>query len=141
MKKIIATLTVIIMLLSCNNANEKKASQNLVSKANFEIIGKKAVLLFPEIKAEVYYKSDSILHWKTTDKKGIVAEGDEKMDYKQLSENLHFLNWIEQDGWTVSQIIDSKNGTVKAFWSFQDETSPRGKRRSLFVNGKFEFVK
>jgi len=81
------------------------------------------------------------LHWKFTDNKGAVTEGDEKIDYKRLTDNLHFLNWIEKDGWTVSQIIDTKEGSVKAFWSFTDENSKRGKRSSMFVDGKFEFIK
>jgi hypothetical protein len=47
----------------------------------------------------------------------------------------------EKDGWTVSQIIDTKNGTVKAFWSFNDDKSTRGKRSSMFVDARFEYVK
>ena len=93
------------------------------------------------MKAEVQYISASKLHWKTTDAKGAIAEGDEQYYYKALTENLHFLNWIEQDGFTVSQIIDTKNGTVKAYWSFADEKSDRGKRDSSFVDAKFDFVK
>ena len=107
----------------------------------FSLIGKKGIITFPEMKANVTYTSDSTLHWKTTDNKGVIAEGDEKISYKRLSDNLHFLNWIEKDGWTVSQIIDTKNETVKAFWSFEDDKSTRGKRSSMFVDAKFEFDK
>lgn len=139
MKKTIFSLTAAIILLSCNQKNENLPQQNL--STNSDLLGKKAVITFPEMKAEVIYHKDSTLHWKTTDKKGVVNEGDEKMDYQKLSENLHFLNWIEKDGWTVSQIVDTKAGTVKAFWSFADESSPRGKRKSLFVDGKIEVVK
>ncbi|WBV52131.1 MoaF-related domain-containing protein [Chryseobacterium gambrini] len=139
MKKTIFSLTAAIILLSCNQKNENLPQQNL--STNSDLLGKKAVITFPEMKAEVIYHKDSTLHWKTTDKKGVVNEGDEKMDYQKLSENLHFLNWIEKDGWTVSQIVDTKAGTVKAFWSFADESSTRGKRKSLFVDGKIEVVK
>ncbi|PXY42446.1 hypothetical protein DMB65_03350 [Flavobacterium cheongpyeongense] len=104
------------------------------------LVGKKGKITFPEMIAEVNYLNDSTLHWKTTSKEGIVVEGYEKMYYKKLTDNLHFLNWIEKDGWTVSQIIDTKAGTVKAFWSFADEKSQRGKRTSMFVDGKFEFI-
>ena len=138
-----ATLNLLatLLLISCNKNPKNEAIQDKSSKANEELIGRSATLTFPEMKAVVHYVNDSTLHWKTTDKNGIVAEGDEKMNYEKLSENLHFLNWIEKDGWTVSQVIDSKKGTVKAFWSFADETSLRGKRRSLFVDGTFAFAK
>jgi hypothetical protein len=105
----------------------------------FALIGKKGIIHFPGIKAEVIYTNDTALHWKTTDEAGTTASADESIDYRQLTSNLHFLNWIEKDGWTVSQIIDTKAGTVKAYWSFNDDTSERGKRKSMFVEGKFEF--
>ncbi|ODS77747.1 MAG: hypothetical protein BGO42_02195 [Flavobacterium sp. 40-81] len=109
--------------------------------ADYTLIGHKGKITFPEMTAEVYYENDSILHWKTTDTAGKTAEGDEKMHYQKLTDNLHFLNWIEKDGFTVSQLIDTQNGTVKAFWSFHDPKSDKAGRSSLFVDGKFEFIK
>jgi hypothetical protein len=108
---------------------------------DFSIIDKKGVIYFPKMKALVAYVSDSTIHWKTTDANGLIKEGDEKVSYKKLTDNLHFFNWIEKDGFTVSQIIDTRNGTVKAFWSFNDDKSERGKRSSMFVEGKFRFDK
>jgi hypothetical protein len=108
-------------------------------KDEYSLIGKKGIIHFSGIKAEVKYTSNTALHWKTTDDAGVVAEAVETIDYRQLTGNLHFLNWIEKDGWTVSQIIDTKAGTVNAFWSFNDETSERGKRKSMFVEGTFSF--
>lgn len=137
-----AVLT-IFSLNSCNNANtsttEVKSESN--TSEHLSIIGKIGKLTFPEATAEVTYLTNTSLRWKFTDNKGVVTEGDEKIDYKRLTDNLHFLNWIEKDGWTVSQIIDTKEGSVKAFWSFTDENSKRGKRNSMFVDGKFEFIK
>lgn len=145
MKSTILTCAIAIMLFSCNNNSTKDVTMDKKSTtaetANFSLIGKKGIITFPEMKANVTYISDSTLHWKTTDNKGAILEGDEKMSYKRLSDNLHFLNWIEKDGWTVSQIIDTKNGTVKAFWSFEDAQSEKGKRNSMFVDAKFEFDK
>lgn len=145
MKKIIYTLSFAIGLISCNNLkqetkNEEHNSDKSVTTDQL-LIGKSGKITFPEMTAEVKYLNDSTLHWKTTNSEGIVAEGDEKMDYEKLTDNLHFLNWIEKDGWTVSQIIDTKERTVKAYWSFADEKSIRGKRTSMFVDGKFEFIK
>jgi hypothetical protein len=109
------------------------------NQENYLLIGKKGIITFPEMKARVNYLSENKLHWKTTDSEGTIVEGDEEISYKTLTENLHFLNWIEKDGFTVSQIIDTKNKTVTAFWSFSDDESERGKRASDFVTGIFEF--
>lgn len=146
MMKIKATILAALLVTIFISCNQQKKEQNTADKTeeiipDYSLIGKKGIITFPEMKAEVNYTSDTTLHWKTINNKGVVAEGDEKISYKKLTDNLHFLNWIEKDGFTVSQIIDTKNGTVKAFWSFADDKSTRGKRGSTFVDGKFKFVK
>lgn len=143
-KKILAIAILTgIFFTACNKQpkTETKQEEAITDTSNYSIIGKTGKITFPEMKAEVNYISETVLHWKTTDIKGVVAEGDEKINYQKLTDNLYFFNWIEKDGWTVSQIIDTKNGTVKAFWSFNDDKSERGKRSSMFVDAKFEFVK
>jgi hypothetical protein len=62
------------------------------------------------------------------DKNGNITQGHERLSYLQLSDTLHFLNWIEKTGFTVSQLIDTENGTVKAFWSYADDQSERPPR-------------
>jgi hypothetical protein len=134
-----------VLLAGCASTNSDPSvvsnGEPQSTDATYTLIGKQARLTFPEMTADVSYKSETTLHWKAVDKKGAVSEGDEQLFYQRLDDHLHFLNWIEKDGWTVSQIIDTRKGTVKAFWSFADEKSPRGKRTPLFVDGKFEFVK
>jgi hypothetical protein len=106
----------------------------------FSLIGRKGDIRFPEMQANVRYVSEKSLHWDTEDANGNAANGDEDIDYKRLSPNLHFLNWVEKDGWTVSQIIDTEKGEVTAYWSFHDDKSERGKRSSSFVNGQFKYA-
>jgi Mlc titration factor MtfA (ptsG expression regulator) len=112
---------------------------SLQAQNNFSLIGKKGIISYPNMKAYVIYSSDSTLHWKTVDEKGVLNEGNEVIRYKRLNDNLHFLNWIEKDGFTVSQVIDTRNGTVKSFLSFNDDKSARGGRSAMFVDGKFIF--
>ena len=69
-----------IVFISCNN--QQKKEQNTKDKTeeiipDYSLIGKKGKITFPEMKAEVNYTSDTTLHWKTTNNKGVVAEGDE----------------------------------------------------------------
>lgn len=143
MKKILYTFIATLALNACQNTNSKTVNQTQeTTPANqYELIGKMGKITFPEMSAQVNYVNDSTVHWKTKNNKGEMAQGVEKMEYQKITQNIHFLNWIEKDGWTVSQIIDTKKGTVKAYWSFADEKSTRGKRASMFVDGKFEFEK
>lgn len=104
------------------------------------LLGREAVIQFPESTAQVSYSVRGDLIWRVTDKNGNVTQGNERLSYLQLSETLHFLNWIEKTGFTVSQIIDTENGKVKAFWSYADELTDRGHRASMFVDGTFRFV-
>lgn len=104
------------------------------------LLGREAIIKFPESTAQVRYSVSGDLHWKVTDKNGNVTQGSERLSYLQLSDTLHFLNWIEKTGFTVSQVIDTEAGTVKAFWSYADEFSERGHRASMFVDGTFKFL-
>lgn len=104
------------------------------------LLGREAIIEFPESTAQVRYSVRGDLQWRVTDKNGNVTQGSERLSYLQLSDTLHFLNWIEKTGFTVSQIIDTENGTVKAFWSYADALCERGHRASMFVDGSFRFV-
>lgn len=104
------------------------------------LLGREAVIQFPESTAQVRYSVRGELFWRVTDKNGNITQGNERLSYLQLSDTLHFLNWTERSGFTVSQIIDTENGTVKAFWSYADALSDRGHRASMFVDGTFRFL-
>lgn len=103
------------------------------------LLGRQAAIEFPESIAEVRYTIRGELHWRVKDKNGNVTQGRERLSYLQLSDTLHFLNWMEKSGFTVSQVIDTERGTVSAFWSYADDQSESGHRASMFVNGKFRF--
>jgi hypothetical protein len=145
MKKIGLILSLVsAILLSCNESKQKGVNETNISNTkndDFELIGKKGILNYPDFTAYVTYSTDSTLHWKTVDKDGKQVEGDEEISYKKLSDSLFFLNWIEKDGFTVSQVIDTKSGTVKAYLSYSDDKSERGKRSSSFADATFKFDK
>lgn len=101
------------------------------------LLGREAIIDFPDSRAEVHYSAQGILFWKVTDCKGSISQGRERLSYLQLSDTLHFLNWIEKSGFTVSQVVDTAQGTVKAFWSYTDERAESGQRASMFVDGQF----
>ena len=131
--------SVTIILTSCYT--NKLVDKEITKNPDLAIFGKKATYKFTPFTVIETFLNDSTLHWEMTNSKGVVAEAYEKVSFKQLSENLYFTSWIEKSGFTVSQIIDTKNDTVKAFCTFEDEKSLRGKRSSMFLDGKIIFDK
>lgn len=147
MKKIFIVLTSTFLFSACKNNKEQKTSDQPIvleqsdTVNNYSLIGKKAFLAYPEFKAEVSYLTDSTLHWKTIYPDGKIEHGDEKVFLKKINDHQYFLNWIEETGLSISQVIDVKAGTVTAFGTYADEKSLRGKRSSMNLEGTFEFVK
>lgn len=105
----------------------------------FNIVGKKVEIQYPTMTAEVTYLSDSTLHWKTTID-GKVGEGDERVIYKPVGNGLYFINWIEKDGITVSQVADFKNNKISVYMSYHDHKSERGQRSADAFEGKLRLV-
>lgn len=139
---IIASLAIVLIAGACQSNTEKKSitSETVPSTSashTSTLIGHKAEIQFPEMKATITYADAETLHWSTIGEDGVKNEGDEKMSYKQLSNDLHFLNWIEKDGFTVSQIINTKTGEVTAFWSYDGKD---GNRESQYVTGSFSLI-
>ena len=146
MRNIYYLIVALILVMGCTHKSENDPQHEPALESDhvsidYNLIGKNGKIVYPEFKAEVSYLTDSTLQWKTTDNNGVIHEGNETIVYKKLSDNLHFLNWIEQDGLTISQVIDTKNGTVHAFASFKDEKSTRGNRSAMALDGTFEFMK
>ena len=97
-----------------------------------------ATLSYPGLTANVKYLNDSTIYWKTTDEKDSVAEGTNRMVMKKIDGTKFFVSWIEEDGTTVSQIIDVEKKTVEAFLTFDDA---KGKRIAQMLEGTYELDK
>ena len=135
----------IVFTLVIGACNQKTTTVTKKSNAgiaeSFTLTGKKAKLVYPEFQAEVNYISDDEIHWKTLDKSGKKAEGDEKISLKKIRDRLFFVNWIEKDGTTVSQVIDAQKGTVQVYLTYTDDKSNRANRSSVFMEGKWQELK
>ncbi|MFD2940093.1 MoaF-related domain-containing protein [Flavobacterium notoginsengisoli] len=145
MKKVLSVLCLIMVFtVSCDKkSNEKEVTAKEISNTSniVTLAGKKAKLIYPEFEAEVSYISENELHWKTVDSSGKILEGDEKISSKKIGNSLFFINWIEKDGITVSQVIDVDKKSVVVYMSYQDEKSSRGNRSADFIEGKWEEIK
>lgn len=103
------------------------------------LLGRRARIEFPKSVVDVDYTVRGDINWKVTCKESdSVTRGTERAAYLMISDTLHFLNWKEKTGFSVSQVIDTEAGTVRAFWSYAESESFR--RASMFVDGRFEFA-
>lgn len=107
------------------------------------LLGREAIINFPDSTAQVRYSPQGMLLWTLIDGNGRISKGCERLSYLQLSDSLHFLNWVEKNGFIVSQVVDTLQGTVKACWSCAGDspgtepgTEPGATR---FVVGRFRF--
>ena len=143
-------LAIAALFAACDCPN-KKCEDNKQCEANTQIptteavatptpvniIGKQALLKYPVLTAQVTYLSDKEIHWKTTDDKGQVAEQTNALTLKSINPTQYFLSWVEDDGTTISQVIDTEKGTVTAFLTYEEG----GKRVSQLLEGTFQLNK
>ena len=141
MKKVTYILAITVILTACDCPNKQYAdntqtptSEAVTAPKSVNIIGKQATLKYPTLTAEVSYLSEKEIRWKTTDDKGQVAEQTNALTLKVINPTQYFLSWVENDGTTVSQVIDTEKGTVTAFLTYDDD---RGKRVSQLLEGTF----
>ncbi len=136
MKQLVTILITAVALTSCGDSKKSETmSTTKENQTQVSLIGKKAVLTYPEMKAEVHYISENEIHWKTTDKEGKTADEKNPLVLKPISETQFFVNWIENDGTTISQVVDVEKKTVSVFLTYTDEN---GKRLSQSLEGTFE---
>lgn len=128
-----------LSLVSCTqNKKESAAQTENAVQAEVNLIGHKAIITYPDFKAEMTYISDSVLNWKTIDAQNKVQEGKEHFAYRTIGGNVFFLNWIEHDGTTVSQVIDYNKKKVYVYLSYSDTEKGRGGRNADLIEGSFE---
>lgn len=84
----------------------------------------------------IEYLNDEQLQWKALAKTAEGAPSVEKEPYSsyELSEGIYMVNWIEESGLVVSQIVDFNHSKVWAFMTWPDDNA-RGHRAQLLHKG------
>lgn len=122
-KKMMTMGAMLILLCSCgNNKVSITTSVDQEGIDTVELIGQTAVLKYTSgMVAEVDYKHQDTIHWKTFEDGKMTGESDETSAYKRLSANQFMMSWVEKDGTTVCQILDLKAKTITAVLTWDDE--------------------
>ncbi|MDM5187459.1 phenolic acid decarboxylase [Bacillus sp. DX4.1] len=76
----------------------------------------------------VTYQNETTLRWEAVagPKKG--QTGEETITALEVASGIYFLNWIENDGLTISQILNLHEMTINTFMTFENGEG----RQSLF---------
>jgi hypothetical protein len=136
LSKFVGFLTVATVSACSPSGNSTDPS---VRNGEQDLIGKTGKITYDKFTAEVNYLDDSTIHWKTVDAKGVIAQESEHVSYQKLNDHLYFLNWMEESGLTVSQVIDTQDMKVTAYLTYKDAAVPSG-RKTEFLHGKFEYI-
>lgn len=156
MKQIITLFGLSILLIGCSNVSNTTQPNNSPSAvavasqpsppgennsvSNGDLIGKKIKLYSDKWQVEIEYLTPQKLHWKNVTPGATPKEADAAMSYKRLNDYQHFVSWIEEDGVTISKIVDTKAMKVYEYVSYKSDKSPLGGREGRYVEGKIEFV-
>lgn len=89
---------------------------------------------------QIDYLGNNKLRWTSLKERtdGAPMSAEETFAYREISDDVFFINWIEEGGLVVSQIADFKNMKVTAFMTWDDETA-RGHRGELLHIGTLTF--
>lgn len=103
-----------------------------------KLFGRKGTITYPQYTIEATYLSETEFHWKILNLPG-QPEDTEKLFYKPLAENLHFLSWQEANGNVVSQVVNTDTNEIKSFLSYLDENGEKAGRSGTFLEGTIVF--
>lgn len=67
------------------------------------------------------------------------SEEVESYQVKEIGDEEYFVNWVEEGGLTVSQVLNLKEGKVTAFLTWSDD-SARGGRGTLLQSGEVTII-
>jgi phenolic acid decarboxylase len=93
----------------------------------------KTLLLRYESGLEVigHYSDSTEVSWEALTGPAKGSKGRESVNIAEVSPNIFFVNWVEESGTTVSQILDLNKSVVTAYVTFD---TPNG-RQSIFDKG------
>jgi len=94
-----------------------------------KFVGKK-ILLHYDNGLEIIgdYKSPNEISWEALSGPAKGMKGNENIQALEVASDIFFINWLEESGTTVSQILDFNNSTMVAFTTYD---SDKGRQQTL----------
>ena len=128
------------LLTACSgDSSGTKTSQEdapPVQTTDTTLVGKRLHLRFPENVSTVEYLSHKHLFWKSKDSVHGSKEGEDNYSAIRIGASVFFVNWVEADGTTVSQVLDLDERTCQAFLTSHIYSGRDVNRGTVTLSGK-----
>ena len=138
------TLTASLFFTACHSSDSAhKASHEKaapVQATYTTLVGKRLHLHFPTNSSTVEYISDDHLFWSSRDSVHGYKEGEDTYHAVRIDSSVFFVNWVEADGTTVSQVLDLKEHTCQTFLTSNIFSAKKDKRVTVVLSGTIEKI-
>ena len=141
----LCTLTASLIVTSCHSSDtsQKAHSEQApspVQATDTTLVGKRLHLHFPTNSSTVEYISDDHLFWSSRDSIHGYKEGEDTYHAVRIDSSVFFVNWVEADGTTVSQVLDLKEHTCQTFLTSNIFSKKKDKRVTVVLSGTIEKI-
>lgn len=141
----LCSLTAILLFTACQRSDTAQKATGEQANAPVQatdttLIGKRLHLHFPTNNSTVEYISDSHLFWSSRDSVHGRKEGEDIYHAVRIDTSVFFVNWVEDDGTTVSQVLDLKERTCQTFLTSNIFSKKRDKRVTVVLSGSIEKI-
>ena len=137
-------LTASLFFTACHSSDSAhKASHEQaapVQATDTTLVGKRLHLHFPTNSSTVEYISDDHLFWSSRDSVHGYKEGEDTYHAVRIDSSVFFVNWVEADGTTVSQVLDLKEHTCQTFLTSNIFSAKKDKRVTVVLSGTIEKI-
>lgn len=138
------TLTASLFFTACHSSDSAhKASHEQaapIQATDTTLVGKRLHLHFPTNSSTVEYISDDHLFWSSRDSVHGYKEGEDTYHAVRIDSSVFFVNWVEADGTTVSQVLDLKEHTCQTFLTSNIFSKKKDKRVTVVLSGTIEKI-
>lgn len=123
---------------SAHKASHEQAAP--IQATDTTLVGKRLHLHFPTNSSTVEYISDDHLFWSSRDSVHGYKEGEDTYHAVRIDSSVFFVNWVETDGTTVSQVLDLKEHTCQTFLTSNIFSKKKDKRVTVVLSGTIEKI-
>ena len=114
----------------------QQAHHENIQTADTTLVGKRLYLEFDSNSSVVEYLSSRHLFWSSRDSVHGYKEGEDNYHAVRIGLHVFFVNWVESDGTTVSQVLDLKERTCQAFLTSHVYSGRDVNRGTVTLSGK-----
>lgn len=153
MQRLSLALCLSLLLLGCGSPSTQEQrpiahrqlldslpERDTVQGSDTTLIGKRLYFNFDNNISIVEYLSDQHLYWLSKDSVHGEKEGEDRYHAQHIEPHIFFVNWVEADGTTVSQVLDLKARSCQAFINSNVYSRDKRERRTVVLSGRITHI-